>query len=426
MRKSILLSLALLIGAALAQGKEPRTRQTVENEMIETFCNYARINSQSAYPASGSDEFTMTEGQGLMADALCADIQEAVETSGAKGCKLTRSADNYVYFTIPASAGAHVPSIGISCHLDVTPEIEFGDRPITPIVERAGSGVIIRADGSTLLGADDKCGCAIAIALIRTVLSDPKIKHGELQFAFCPNEDIGMAADRIDSSLFAPEILFDIDGEDPYQITDSNFTARGYNVLFKGNSVHPADAKAKGLGDPVAAAAVFIASIPLEHRPENSEGREGYIHPWNLTCKDFNALVETRIRYFDKADGELYGQIVNDALAAALAAHPNVKAEIMYDGIQYENVAYTIHPKAHELVKSAAKACGMEVAFAPARGGTTASMFAAKGLKGGMCLFSGQNNAHSLGEYANVNEMLDAYELMLQIVKQAASPSFWK
>lgn len=426
MRKLIIVSLAIVLAGSVAWAKENRSRDVVEKEMIETFCQYASINSQSAYPPSGTNEFTMTDGQAKMAEALCADIQDAVDKNGAKGCKLTRSSDNYVYFTIPASQGVNVPSIGISCHLDVTPEIGLGDKQITPIVERTDSGTIIRTDGTTLLGADDKCGCTIAIELIRTILSDRNIKHGELQFAFCPNEDIGMAADRIDSSLFSPEILFDIDGEHPYEITNSNFTARGFNVLFKGNSVHPADAKEKGLGDAVAAAAVFIASIPLEHRPENSEGQQGYIHPWNFTRSGQDALVETRIRYFDQADGVLYDKVVNDALAKALAAHPNVKAEVVYDGIQYENVAYTIHPKAPALVESATKACGIDIRFIPSRGGTTASMFAAKGLNGGMCIFAGQHNPHALNEYASVGEMLDAYDLLLQVITQGASKAFWK
>lgn len=162
-----------------------------------------------------------------------------------------------------------------------------------PIVIDELGRTLVKTDGTTLLGADDKCGCTIAITLIRSLFHDSTFEHGRMQFAFCPNEDVGMAAERIDTTLFSPDIIFDIDGEDPYKITDANFTAWGLNLKFKGNSVHPSEAKKNGLGDPVAAAATFIANIPVQYRPENSEGREGYIHPWNMTRQGEDVLVET-------------------------------------------------------------------------------------------------------------------------------------
>ena len=95
--------------------------------------------------------------------------------------------------------------------------------------------------------------------------------------------------------------------------------------------------------------------------------------------------------------------------------------EVVFDGLQYENVAYTIHPKAKELVEKAARKTGKHISFADERGGTTASMFAAKCLKGGMCLFSGQHEIHSTREYDDLQEMEDAYRLMLEIIKDIPS-----
>ena len=45
-------------------------------------------------------------------------------------------------------------------------------------------------------------------------------------------------------------------------------------------------------------------------------------------------------------------------------------------------------------------------------------MFAAKGLKGGMCVFTGQHDIHSTREYADLQEMEEAYSLILEIIKQ--------
>lgn len=166
--------------------------------------------------------------------------------------------------------------MGINYHLDVTPEALGGN--IVPIVDTRDGLTIVRTDGTTLLGADDKCGCTIAMQLIRSILSDKSIKHGTLLFAFCPNEDVGRAAYGIDAKSFSPDILFNLDCPEANVVTKSNFTARGFNVKFIGREAHPSDAKAQKLGDATAAAAAFISYFPVESRPENSEGTQGYIH----------------------------------------------------------------------------------------------------------------------------------------------------
>lgn len=382
----------------------------VQKEMLSTLIKYTSIDSQSA------EDSVVTAGQRVMALQLKTDVEEAVTRSNARNVKVTLSPENYLYVTIPANIKYVCPTLGISCHLDVTPEAQGG--VIVPIVDEKDGDVILRTDGSTLLGADDKCGCTIAIQLIRKLLADKNIKHGVVMFAFCPNEDVGRAAEGIDSSIFSPDILFDIDGEGGCQVTKSNFTARGFNVKFIGRDAHPGMAKAMKYGDATAAAATFIAAVPVEHRPENTDGLQGYIHPWSFEKSGSDVTVLTRIRYFDKEEGIRFDKIMNDALNKIAKDFPNVEVKILYDDLQYENVAYTLHPKAQELVTDAARSLGCKIVFIDERGGTTASMFAAKGLKGGMGVFSGQHNIHSTREYANLREMEDAYLLILDIIKR--------
>lgn len=389
------------------------SQSVTQKAMLDTFVKYATINSQSNYDS------ICTQGQRNMALALKADVEEAISKSRATGVKVRLSDANYLYVTVPANVRTSCPSMGISCHLDVTPEAAGGD--IRPIVDTLNGHTIVHTDGSTLLGADDKCGCTIAMQLIRTILSDKSIKHGELQFAFCPNEDVGRAADGIDAGIFSPDILFDLDGPEGNVVTKSNFTARGFNVKFIGRDAHPGDAKAQKLGDATAAAAAFISYFPVESRPENSEVTQGYIHPWSFDKDGVNVTVQTRVRYFDKSEGELFDRMLSGAIADVERKFPNVKVEIVYDDLQYENVAYTLHPQARSLVENAAAKIGKHITFADERGGTTASMFAAKGLNGGMCVFTGQHDIHSTREYADLAEMEEAYRLMLEIIRQVAS-----
>lgn len=399
-----LVLLALLTSLGVA------AQSQVQKNMLDTFIKYTSIDSQSSYDS------ICTRGQHNMALALKADVEDAIARSKASGVKVQLSDANYLYVTIPANVSTKCPTMGISCHLDVTPEAPGGN--IVPVVDNRDGHTIVRTDGSTLLGADDKCGCTIAMQLIRKILTDKSIKHGTLQFAFCPNEDVGRAADAIDAKLFSPDILFDLDGPEGNVVTKSNFTARGFNVKFIGREAHPGDAKAQKLGDATAAAAAFISYFPVESRPENSEGTQGYIHPWSFDKDGADVTVQTRVRYFDKSEGELFDRMLAGAIADVERKFHNVKVEIVYDDLQYENVAYTLHPQAQSLVENAAAKTGKDITFADERGGTTASMFAAKGLNGGMCVFTGQHDIHSTREYADLQEMEDSYRLMLEIIKE--------
>ena len=380
--------------------------------MLATFIKYASIDSQS----DDETPWPCTAGQLEMAQAIAADVKQAIDKSCVREASVEVSADGYVYVRIPSNIKSECPSLGISCHLDVTPEAKGGN--IKPIVDLLNGHTVVRTDGSTLLGADDKCGVTIAVELIRTVLLTPTIKHGNLFFVFCPNEDVGRAADKIDATAFCPDILFDLDGEEFGVITKSNFTARRFDVKFIGHDAHPGDAKAQKYGDAIAAAAAYVSYFPVECRPENSEGKQGYIHPWNFAKEGVDVTVNSRVRYFDKSEGELFDRMLAGAIADVGRKFPNVKIEVVADELQYENVAYTLHPQAQLLVENAASKVGMDIKFADERGGTTSAMMAARGLKGGMCVFAGMHNVHSIREYADIHEMEEAYSLMLEVIKE--------
>ena len=186
-------------------GLKTATGAPIEKSMLDTFIKYASISSQS------SNDSICTQGQRTMALVLKSDVESIIREQNAKNVECVLSEHNYLYVTIPSNVKSPCPSIRISCHLDVTPEAPGSS--ITPIIDALNGRTIVRTDGTTLLGADDKCGCTIAVHLIQKILSDKKIKHGKVMFAFCPNEDVGRAADNIDSTIFSPEIIYDLDGE---------------------------------------------------------------------------------------------------------------------------------------------------------------------------------------------------------------------
>ena len=404
-----------------------------KQEMLERFLRYIAIESGSQLPT-----YPITPGQIEMADLIKSDAE-------ALGAKVVKTDWQYVYVDIPSNLEQDCPILGFSCHLDYTPEAPGkGIKPT--VIEYKGGDIVladgsvitpskpdgedlpglvgktlIHTDGTTLLGGDDKNGCTILMSLVETLMNS-NMRHGRVQFVFCPNEDVGGAAEHIDTTLFCPDILFDVDSKGGHEVFDCNFTAQQLAVRFMGHPAHPQDAKAKKMGDALAAAATYIAAIPLKYRPERTEGKEGYIQHYSINTENSGVdyVVYSRIRYFDKREGELFNKIINESLEKVNTDFPYVKTEVIKNELLYDNVAYSMHPSSREVLYRASSRSGVEISINSKRAGTTAALFVAKGLKGGMGVFSGQHNAHSIHEYSCLEEMMDSYRLLLYSIDEVA------
>lgn len=430
--------------------KEKKRKKTIET-IITRFTSYATINSQS-WETYDPTEFPISDGQEEIAEL----IEQELRTIGAdKDLIVSRSDYQYVYATIPANC-EDVPSIMFMAHMDCTPECAGGE--ITPIVHRNYDGgdiqlpagitlspetpqgkhlancvgkTIITSDGYTLLGADDKTGCTILVTLIETILNDKKLKHGDLHFVFSQNEDIGRAADRFEEEYVdgQPDIVIDVDGDDPTAFSVENFTAVGRNYIFHGKNAHPGNGFYNQYGDALTAASYFIGQLPPETHPSASKGKEGYIHCYSIAPlidvngeeTQQNYLVKVRLRYFDAQEGDAFRQLLDEAAELTAKAFPYVVTEAEPEVMQYENVAYTMYPGLDDLIIEAAEKEGVKLTPRSERGGTTAAMLAAKGQKGGPCLYSGQQAEHSVYEWTCAEDMYQMVMVARSIIETVAN-----
>lgn len=435
---------------AAKAAKEKRRKKTIET-IISRFTSYATINSQS-WDAYDPIEFPISDGQEEIAEL----IEQELRTIGSdKDLIVSRSDYQYVYATIPANCEG-VPSIMFMAHMDCTPECAGGE--ITPIVHRNYDGgdiqlpagitlspetpqgkhlancvgkTIITSDGYTLLGADDKTGCTILVTLIETILNDKKLKHGDLHFVFSQNEDIGRAAERFDEEYVdgQPDIVIDVDGDAPTAFSVENFTAVGRNYIFHGKNAHPGNGFYNQYGDALTAASYFIGQLPPETHPSASKGKEGYIHCYSIEpLIDVNGeetpqnyLVKVRLRYFDAQEGNAFRQLLDEAAELTAKAFPYVVTEAEPEVMQYENVAYTMYPGLGDLIIKAAEKEGVKLTPRSERGGTTAAMLAAKGQKGGPCLYSGQQAEHSVYEWTCAEDMYQMVMVARSIIETVAN-----
>ena len=425
-----------------------RLDSLLKESYVLRFVNYARINSQST---EGEDvtAFPLSMGQRQMARLVEQDLLKMAKNN--KSLQVVRSEREYVYAKLPAPTKRKLPSIMLMAHLDITPEAPGGN--IKPIVHRNYQGgdiilpsgvvlspnspqgkhlkecigkTIITSDGNTLLGADDKTGCTVLVSLICNLLYGKPFEHGDLYFVFSQNEDIGRAADGFETKYVGgnPDVVIDVDGDDPHAFSVENFTAAMRIYTFHGKSAHPGEGYANKYGDALTAASYFVGQIPPYKHPSVSRGKQGYIHCYDISHpKDSigkvisdDYLVKVRLRYFDKLEGDSLRQMLDSAEGKTIEAFPFVKVEASAENLQYENVAYTMYPTLPDIIKKAYASFGKKVSPRSERGGTTSAMIAAKGLRGGACLFSGQQAEHSVYEWTCVEDMVDMTKILQKII----------
>ena len=191
-------------------------------KVVERFIRYAKEHTTSD-PDSVS--FPSTYRQVAFMKKLETELKEI----GLHEVELDKN--GYLTATVPANAPGEIPVIGFIAHVDTSPDFS-GENVQPQIVEnydgnaiKLKNGVvidpvefpeilqykgqdIITADGTTLLGADDKAGVAEIVTAAETLLKTSRIKHGKIRIAFTPDEEIGKGADKFDVKNSEPILLY--------------------------------------------------------------------------------------------------------------------------------------------------------------------------------------------------------------------------
>ena len=104
---------------------------------------------------------------------------------------------------------------------------------------------IVTASGTTLLGADDKAGVAIIMAMARHLLQNPDLAHGPIRICFTPDEEIGRGVHANLPGDLQADVAYTLDGAELGEIVYETFSADKATVTVQGVSTHPGQAKDK-------------------------------------------------------------------------------------------------------------------------------------------------------------------------------------
>ncbi len=334
--------------------------------ILERFIRYAAVDTQSSEKTA--DKSPSTEGQRVLAEMLRGELEAMGMT------EVEVDEHSYVYATLPANSDEERPVIGFIAHLDTSPDAP--GKNVKPQVEDG----IVRSDGTTLLGADDKAGIAEIMSAMEELLRHPEVKHGKVRVAFTPDEEIGQGAKWFDVEKFGCEWAYTMDGGEAGELEYENFNAASAKITVKGFNVHPGYAKGKMKN------AVRLSYIIRDHNRQMFEMRKHVMRDlaerFNDTYGDGTVMLEISDSYYNMLS-ELQGK-----------------------------------PHITELARKAIeKVCG-HCDVKPIRGGTDGAVLSFRGLP---CpnIFAGGINFHSRQEYVPVKSMEQARDVIIEIIKNA-------
>lgn len=374
--------------------------------------------------------------------ALLEQLRKELDAMGVKQVEVDRY--GYLMATIPSNMEGDIPAIGFIAHVDTSPDtpgrgikpriIENYDGQSIVLNEEKGMELnpdefpeirdyigqtIITTDGTTLLGADDKAGVAEIMSAAEYIMAHPEFKHGDIKIGFTPDEEIGRGVDRFDVARFGAKYAYTMDGGAIGELEYENFNAASAKLHIQGRNIHPGYAKNKMLN------AILIASelngmLPVEQRPEYTDGYEGFIHITRFTGVVEEAELQYIIRDHDFSLFERKKKMIQEcADFINLKYGANVVKVDIKD--QYYNMKKEVEPHYHIIEKAveAMRAAGVKPNIRPIRGGTDGARLSFMGLP---CpnIFAGGHNFHGKYEYVPVQSMEKATEVILNIIRNFA------
>ena len=399
--------------------------------LLDRFLRYVSIDTQSD-ENSGSQPSTAKE-----LDLLSMLRDELLDM----GIEATLDEYGYVMASIPSNIEKEVPAIGFIAHVDTSPDAsgkdikpqvtkdyDGGDIPLKgveglalrvsefPEMSEYKGQTIITTDGTTLLGADDKAGVAEIMYAAQYLMEHPEIKHGKICIGFTPDEEIGRGVVKFDVGRFGADYAYTMDGGAIGELEYENFNAASAAVRIQGCNLHPGYAKGK-MKNAILIGMELNGLLPVEQRPEYTEGYEGFFHIVGFEGSVEEATFSYIIRDHDIDLYEKRKKTMQDCVDFINRKYGEgtASAEIRH---QYYNMRKMVEPHSHILEKAvkAMEMEGIKPKIQPIRGGTDGANLSFKGLP---CpnIFAGGHNFHGKLEFVPLESMEKAGKVILNIIR---------
>jgi len=286
------------------------------------------------------------------------------------------------------------PALLLSAHLD-TVESTAGLRVMT-------DGSIVKSDGTTILGADDKAGVAVILEALRCC-AEKRTLARSVEVLFTCGEERGLIGSRAaDVSWVRAREGLILDGEGPVGtvVLAAPFHYR-LTGRFKGKAAHAGIAIEEGRSA-ILAMSKAIAEIGVGRKNDVTVniGVVSGGKAMNIVADDAEFLGE--VRSHDRASAERELARIEACVRRAseeTGVIGTLESELMYGGYRYAQD----DPFIRELVSWFAT-IGVEPRFQESYGGSDANILADKGIKA-VTVGIGCGSPHATDEWADLDQL---------------------
>ena len=398
--------------------------------ILERFLRYVSVDTQSNEESASQPS---TEKQWDLLKMLCKELNDM-------GIEASLDEYGYVMGTIPSNIDKEVPAVGFIAHVDTAPDASGKDVKPQIIKNYDGSDIalkgvqglylkpsefpellhfigqtLITTDGTTLLGADDKAGVAEIMNAAQWIMEHPDFKHGTIKIGFTPDEEIGRGVVKFDVKRFGADYAYTMDGGEIGELEFENFNAASAKIHIQGRNVHPGSAKGK-MKNAILIGQELNSLLPIEQRPEYTEGYEGFFHIISFKGAVEEADFAYIIRDHDAVKFDRKKEVIRECVDFINRKYGEGTAVLDLRD-QYRNMREQVEPHYH-IIEKAVKAMEMEgikPKIQPIRGGTDGANLSYMGLP---CpnIFAGGLNFHGKMEFVPLESIEAASKVILNII----------
>ncbi len=302
------------------------------------------------------------------------------------------------------------PPLLFAAHMDTV-------QPGEGIRAVVGNDRIIRSQGDTILGSDDKSAIAAILEAVE-IIQERQLPHPPLELLFTVSEEQGlMGAKLFDFSRLQSKIAYVLDDSNhPGTIVIKSPCQNEIEYMVEGRAAHAGMNPEEGI-NAIHLAAMALAKMPCGRIDEETTCNFGIIEGGlarNIVAPECRIRGEARSRSPEKLDSitnSLKDAFVNEI--ESLGGKAEVNVEFLYPEI-------SLQPE-EEVVQRALRAArklGLEPTLAETGGGSDASVINGAGIR---CanLGVGMRNVHTTDEYISIDDLVMDVRLILAIIEES-------
>ena len=365
-----------------------------EKRLVELFIQLVETDSVSGHEGKIRD---LLKGHFALRGLEVEEDKAGEILGGQSGNLLVRVADS-----------VEGPPLLFAAHMDTV-------KPGEGIKAVIGDDRIIRSQGDTILGSDDKSAIAALLEAYDIIL-EQDLPHPPMEFLFTVQEEQGLKGSKLfDFSRLQARIAYVLDdNNDPGTIVIKSPCQNEIEYVVHGRAAHAGMNPEDGI-NAIQLAAMALAQMPCGRIDEDTTCNFGVIKGGlarNIVAPECRVRGEARSSKREKLDSltaSLKATFINTVEDLGGKAEVNIE-------FLYPEIALAPDEEVVQRAARAARKLGLEPRLAATGGGSDASIINGQGIA---CvnLGVGMKNVHTTDEYVEIDHLVQDVQLILKIIE---------